>query len=107
MRGEWMDPELVVMRGEWMDAEWPAECGAPRCRGAARKPPAAVLDQLKTLNQNLHLGNMLCRSRSPDFLLNIIQRQVTPRSHSVDEFFNLLLIVFYRKIKKIKFSKIA
>lgn len=31
---------------------------------------------MKSLNQSLRLGHLLCRSRHPDFLLNIIQRQV-------------------------------
>lgn len=43
--------------------------------GVARKPPAAILDQLKTINSSLKLGHLLCQSRSPDFLLEIIQRQ--------------------------------
>lgn len=33
---------------------------------------------MKGLNQSLRLGHLLCRSRNPDFLLNIIQRQVSP-----------------------------
>jgi len=44
--------------------------------GPARRPPQNVLDQLKATNKTLKLGQMLCRSRSPDFLLEIIQRQV-------------------------------
>lgn len=32
---------------------------------------------MKSLNQSLRLGHLLCRSRHPDFLLNIIQRQVS------------------------------
>ncbi|XP_061404832.1 integrator complex subunit 1 [Lethenteron reissneri] len=44
-------------------------------RGVARRPPASVVEQLKGLNQNLKLGQLLCCSRSPDFLLSIIQRQ--------------------------------
>ena len=42
----------------------------------ARRPPIAVMEQIKGLNQALQLGNMLCRSRKPDFLLSIIERQV-------------------------------
>jgi len=45
--------------------------------GAPRQPPAAVLDQLKSLNEPLRLGCLLCQSRNPDFLLDIIQRQQT------------------------------
>uniref|UniRef100_A0A8D3C7C7 Integrator complex subunit 1 n=1 Tax=Scophthalmus maximus TaxID=52904 RepID=A0A8D3C7C7_SCOMX len=37
-------------------------------------------EQLKTLNQSLRLGHLLCRSRNPDFLLNIIQRQASSQS---------------------------
>ena len=44
--------------------------------GPARKPPQSVLDQLRSLNDSLKIGQMLCRSRNPDFLLDIIQRQV-------------------------------
>lgn len=45
-------------------------------RGPPRRPPPAVQEQVKSLNQSLRLGHLLCRSRNPDFLLNIIQRQV-------------------------------
>ncbi|KAL3877747.1 hypothetical protein ACJMK2_035409 [Sinanodonta woodiana] len=48
--------------------------------GIARRPPQQVLDQLKALNESLKIGQMLCRSRSPDFLLDIIQRQGTSQS---------------------------
>ncbi|XP_071797108.1 integrator complex subunit 1-like isoform X1 [Asterias amurensis] len=48
--------------------------------GIARRPPSHVLDQLKEFNKVLNLGHMLCRSRSPDFLLDIIQRQGTSQS---------------------------
>ena len=40
------------------------------------RPPAAVLEQLKVLNQTHRIGHALCRSRNPDFLLETIQRQV-------------------------------
>ncbi|GCC27602.1 integrator complex subunit 1 [Chiloscyllium punctatum] len=49
-------------------------------QGAPRRPPPQVLEQLKSLNQSLHLGHLLCRSRHPDFLLNIIQRQASSQS---------------------------
>lgn len=49
--------------------------GTPR--GPPRRPPPHILDQVKGLNQSLRLGHLLCRSRNPDFLLNIIQRQVS------------------------------
>lgn len=45
-------------------------------RGPPRRPPPQVQEQVKSLNQSLRLGHLLCRSRNPDFLLNIIQRQV-------------------------------
>ncbi|XP_075851349.1 integrator complex subunit 1 isoform X1 [Microcebus murinus] len=49
-------------------------------QGPPRRPPPHVLDQVKGLNQSLRLGHLLCRSRSPDFLLNIIQRQASSQS---------------------------
>ncbi|XP_055874632.1 integrator complex subunit 1 isoform X1 [Biomphalaria glabrata] len=48
--------------------------------GPARFPPAEILEQLKSLNHSLKLGQMLCRSRNPDFLLRIINRQGTSQS---------------------------
>lgn len=48
--------------------------------GIARKPPQQVMDQLRSLNDSLKIGQMLCRSRNPDFLLDIIQRQGTSQS---------------------------
>ncbi|KAK7940544.1 hypothetical protein WMY93_003870 [Mugilogobius chulae] len=49
-------------------------------QGPPRRPPPQVQEQVKTLNQSLRLGHLLCRSRSPDFLLNIIQRQASSQS---------------------------
>ncbi|XP_049601742.1 integrator complex subunit 1 isoform X1 [Syngnathus scovelli] len=49
-------------------------------QGPPRRPPPQVQDQVKTLNQSLRLGHLLCRSRNPDFLLNIIQRQASSQS---------------------------
>ena len=43
--------------------------------GPARRPPASVLASLQAVNDQLHLGHRLCRSRNPDFLLDVIQRQ--------------------------------
>ncbi|XP_054167329.1 integrator complex subunit 1-like [Oppia nitens] len=43
--------------------------------GSARKPPSSVLEQFKQFNTLLRLGHLLCQSRNPDFLLEIIQRQ--------------------------------
>ncbi|GAB0098046.1 Integrator complex subunit 1 [Sergentomyia squamirostris] len=48
--------------------------------GVSRKPPSVVLDQLKALNVTYKLGHLLCRSRKPDFLLDIIQRHGTTQS---------------------------
>ncbi|GFS14002.1 integrator complex subunit 1, partial [Elysia marginata] len=48
--------------------------------GPARFPPPEIVEQLKSLNSSLKLGQMLCRSRSPDFLLHIINRQGTSKS---------------------------
>lgn len=44
-------------------------------QGEARRPPQQILDQLQTLNSTHRLGHLLCRSRNPDFLLNIMSRQ--------------------------------
>ncbi|XP_063286495.1 integrator complex subunit 1 [Pelobates fuscus] len=49
-------------------------------QGPPRRPPPQAIEQIKSLNQSLHLGQLLCRSRSPDFLLNIIQRQASSQS---------------------------
>ncbi|GAB6028979.1 Integrator complex subunit 1 [Chamberlinius hualienensis] len=49
-------------------------------RGVSRRPPAHVLSRLKSLNQSLKLGHFLCRTRHPDFLLDIIQHQGASQS---------------------------
>ncbi|MEJ1281728.1 integrator complex subunit 1 [Cricetulus griseus] len=49
-------------------------------KGPPRRPPPHILDQVKALNQSLRLGHLLCRSRNPDFLLHIIQRQASSQS---------------------------
>ncbi|XP_022672380.1 integrator complex subunit 1-like isoform X2 [Varroa destructor] len=41
--------------------------------GPARRPPPPVLEQLKALNDKLRLGQLLCRSRNPNYLLEIIR----------------------------------
>lgn len=62
-------------RHEWrFFCLWITSCFSGR--GPPRRPPPHVLEQVKSLNQSLRLGHLLCRSRHPDFLLNIIQRQV-------------------------------
>lgn len=48
--------------------------------GVARKPPTVVLEMLQSQNATLKLGHLLCRSRKPDLLLDIIQRQGTSQS---------------------------
>lgn len=48
--------------------------------GVARRVPSGVLEQLRTLNKSLKIGHLLCRSRKPDLLLDIIQRQGTTQS---------------------------
>ena len=45
--------------------------------GPLRRPPQQVLDRLKELNTHYKIGHLLCRSRKPDFLLDILQRQGT------------------------------
>lgn len=49
--------------------------------GHPRRPPQLVLDQLRSLNESHRMGHRLCRCRSPDFLVDIIQRQGA--SHSM------------------------
>lgn len=46
-----------------------------RPQGDARRPPQHILDQLQILNKSHRLGHLLCRSRHPDFLLDIMSRQ--------------------------------
>lgn len=48
--------------------------------GVARRPPQPVLELLQSQNVTHKLGHLLCRSRKPDLLLDIIQRQGTSQS---------------------------
>lgn len=48
--------------------------------GVARRPPPVVLEMFQNQNATLKLGHLLCRSRKPDLLLDIIQRQGTSQS---------------------------
>ncbi|XP_071443700.1 integrator complex subunit 1 [Hetaerina americana] len=48
--------------------------------GTPRKPPNAVLEQLRSLNATHRMGHLLCRSRRPAFLLDVIHRQGTSQS---------------------------
>lgn len=43
--------------------------------GPPRRPSVTVLQQLRQLNSSLHVGQLLCTSRQPDFLLDILNRQ--------------------------------
>ena len=43
--------------------------------GPLRKPRQEFLDALQNANQRFRIGHLLCRSRNPDFLLDILQRQ--------------------------------
>ncbi|XP_050313289.1 integrator complex subunit 1 isoform X2 [Anthonomus grandis grandis] len=44
-------------------------------QGQARRPPPHILDLLQNLNNSHKLGHLLCKSRHPDFLLDIMSRQ--------------------------------
>lgn len=46
--------------------------------GQPRNPPQQFLMQVQHLNVELHLGHLLCRSRNPDFLLDLIQKNSQP-----------------------------
>lgn len=48
--------------------------------GVARRPPMHILEQFQTQNGTHKLGHLLCRSRKPDLLLDIIQRQGSSQS---------------------------
>lgn len=48
--------------------------------GVSRRPPNHILEQLQQQNATLKLGHLLCRSRKPDLLLDIIQRQGSSQS---------------------------
>ena len=60
--------------------------------GPGRRPSQTVIEQLKATNKSLKLGQRLCRSRSPDFLLEIIQRQV---KFSWDRRWSSMIIVVF------------
>ncbi|PIK40136.1 Integrator complex subunit 1 [Apostichopus japonicus] len=51
-------------------------------RGLARRPPVQVIEQLQQLNKVIKLGHMFCKSRDPDFLLDVIHQQGTSQSMS-------------------------
>lgn len=44
--------------------------------GVARRPPADTIQNIKKLNAEYKLGQLLCKSRQPDFLLSLIEKQV-------------------------------
>lgn len=44
--------------------------------GVARRPPPENIQYIKKLNSEYKLGQLLCKSREPDFLLSLIEKQV-------------------------------
>ncbi len=42
---------------------------------SARQPSPEILQNLRELNNDCKLGQLLCRSRDPDYLLMIVKRQ--------------------------------
>lgn len=48
--------------------------------GPPRKPGLGVLENFAMLNKTHNLGHLFCRSREPDFLMDIIQRQGNSQS---------------------------
>ena len=48
--------------------------------GPARKPPHYIIEQIKALNVTIGIGKRFCCCRSPDFLLEVIQRQSAAQS---------------------------
>ena len=51
-------------------------CDDVICSGCARPVPASVIELVKAANRSLKLGQLLCQCRSPDFLLEVIEKQV-------------------------------
>ncbi|XP_076816735.1 integrator complex subunit 1-like [Clavelina lepadiformis] len=51
-------------------------------QGHSRRPPDRILEQMGQLSSHLQLGIWLCRSRQPDFLLEIINRHGENQSMS-------------------------
>jgi len=49
-------------------------------KGPLRKPPQNVMTQLQQVNQMYKIGHLLCRSRNPEFLLDILNRQGTDQA---------------------------
>ncbi|KAL8588066.1 hypothetical protein ACOMHN_012104 [Nucella lapillus] len=50
--------------------------------GIAREPPGPILEMFRQYNVSYKIGQTLCRSRDPDFLLDIIERQGSSKSMS-------------------------
>lgn len=48
--------------------------------GAPRRPPSIIFEHLQQLNASHKIGQLLCRSRNPDFLLDIIRKQGSSQS---------------------------
>ncbi|XP_045473416.1 integrator complex subunit 1 [Harmonia axyridis] len=51
------------------------QCMELKPEGEVRRPTPQILEQLQNLNNSHRLGHLLCRSRNPDFLLDIMSRQ--------------------------------
>jgi integrator complex subunit 1 len=43
--------------------------------GPPRRPPNELIQSIRKLNSEYKLGQLLCKSRQPDFLLSLIKRQ--------------------------------
>ena len=43
--------------------------------GPPRRPPNDIINNIRKLNAEYNLGQLLCKSRQPDFLLSLIKRQ--------------------------------
>ena len=48
--------------------------------GVARRPPADTVQTIRKLNAEYKLGQLLCKSRQPDYLLGLIKRQTAKMS---------------------------
>ncbi len=44
--------------------------------GQVRRPTNETIQNIKKLNSEYKLGQLLCKCRQPDFLLSLIKRQV-------------------------------
>lgn len=69
--------------------------------GPPRRPPQETIDHLKMLNKSLGLDFMFCKSRNPDFLLDIIHSQVIIVSESTS-FASIKRVLFALLLKLFK-----